>query len=275
MMPRRIFWALLPAVLSALAPCARALGTPNRSALDARVQSAPWNAEDVLPVTCVNGIVTTIVFPEGETVLNFVTGFSSAWEFAASGRNLFMKPREESAATNLTVVTDRRTWLFDVKTDWRVSKATYRLTLSCPEDEARRQREAEDTGRVHDLLGRPSFSERPLNRNYTMNFGRAPESREIAPLEAFDDGRFTVLRFAANADFPAVYRKVGDEETLLNSHVEGGRLVIHGVYRELVLRAGEAVAGLYNEAFAGGEDGAGDGETTVPGLVRELKKEGL
>ena len=59
-----------------------------------------------------------------------------------------------------------------------------------------------------------SGTQTPQNRNYTMNFGSSTMSKTIAPAEAFDDGRFTYLRFKEQADFPAAYRVVEDEETV-------------------------------------------------------------
>ncbi len=61
-------------------------------------------------------------------------------------------------------------------------------------------------------------------------------------------------------------------ETLLNSHVKGDWLVIHGVYKELRLRAGFAVVGIYNEAHTGGGYSSDTG-VSLPGLKRELIKQ--
>ncbi|WP_418572399.1 TrbG/VirB9 family P-type conjugative transfer protein, partial [Parasutterella sp.] len=112
-----------------------------------------------------------------------------------------------------------------------------------------------------------------VNKFYSENFGSSPLSKEIAPLEVFDNGRFTYLKFDRHTDFPAVYRvSENEEETLLNSHIKGDWLVVHGVYRELRLRAGQAVVGIYNETYSGG-GAPNDSGVSVPGLKRELVKE--
>ena len=95
-------------------------------------------------------------------------------------------------------------------------------------------------------------------------------SKTIAPIKAFDDNRFTYLKFKEQTDFPAAYRVQDGEETLLNSHVEDGWLVLHGVYEEVRLRAGKAVVGIYNENYQGG--GASDKRAvSVKGLYRQIK----
>lgn len=78
-----------------------------------------------------------------------------------------------------------------------------------------------------------------------MNFGSAANSKRIAPIEAFDDGRFTYLKFSKHTDFPAAYRKVDQEETLVNSHVKGDWLVLHGVFEEILLRAGKEASSVF------------------------------
>ena len=94
--------------------------------------------------------------------------------------------------------------------------------------------------------------------------------KTIAPIKAFDDNRFTYLKFKEQTDFPAAYRVQDGEETLLNSHVEDGWLVLHGVYEEVRLRAGKAVVGIYNENYQGG--GASDKRAvSVKGLYRQIK----
>lgn len=244
-----------------------ALDKPSASPYDKRIQHVAYNASDIVPLVAANGIVTNIIFGEGEQIQNYVTGFSSAWEFAAVGNHFFLKPREEQGQTNLVIVTDRHTYVFDLNTHWKSSLATYQLRFTYPQEEqAKREREAEKNEVKERLQQSPTAA---VNRRYTMNFGSAPESRQIAPVEAFDNGQFTFLRFAENADFPAVYRHTSEGEILINSHVEKGYLVIHGLYPELMLRAGQAVVGIYNESFSGGSSPVAEG-VTVPGLERTV-----
>ena len=87
----------------------------------------------------------------------------------------------------------------------------------------------------------------------------------------YDDGRFTYLRFPGNREVPAVFHVLGDgSETLVNARMEDDLLVVDRVSRKLMLRAGQAVVGLWNEAFDLDGRPPGDG-TTVPGVQRVLK----
>lgn len=272
---------LAAAVLSVSALSCFALEKPTTSRLDRRVQYTEFKDGQVYPVNAVNGIITSIIFAEGEKVLDYGSGYSTAWEFVARGNHFFLKPKAFQGTTNLVVVTDRRTYLFDVKLVGKRASATYSLTFRYPADEASKTQEEARKKTVDALLNQSSIPDAEkegqpdpkLNRIYTENFGSSDLSKEIAPLEVFDDGLFTYLKFDRQTDFPAVYRvSDSDEETLLNSHVQGDYLVIHGVYRELRLRAGQAVVGIYNEAFTGSGIRSGTA-VSVPGVRRELIKE--
>jgi type IV secretion system protein VirB9 len=109
----------------------------------------------------------------------------------------------------------------------------------------------------------------PLNSSYSIAEG--PASQDIVPTLIFDDGRFTYLRFPNNREVPAVFHVLGDgAESLVNARMEGDLLVVDRVSRRLMLRAGSAVVGVWNEAFD--PDGVpADHGTTVSGVQRDLK----
>lgn len=251
-----------------------ALDTPTTSHLDRRLYETIYKESQVYPIYAVNGLVTSIIFGEDERVVAHTSGFSTAWEFAARGNHFFLKPRAKEGSTNLIVVTTKRTYHFDLRLGWNRKTATYELSFSYPEEEAaKKAQEAQRTAVERRLQTTPVgvrtvSTSATQNRMYTMNFGSARSSRGFAPLEAFDDGRFTYLRFDKQADFPAAYRVLDNTETLVNSHVEGDWLVLHGVFETIRLRAGQGVVGLYNEAYSGSGVSVESG-VSVPGLYRE------
>jgi hypothetical protein len=111
-----------------------------------------------------------------------------------------------------------------------------------------------------------------MNTQYSIAEGAG--SQDIVPTLVFDDGRFTYLRFPGNREVPAVFHVLGDgSETLVNARMEDDLLVVDRVSRRLMLRAGSAVVGLWNEAFDLDGRPPGDG-TTVPGVQRVLKADG-
>lgn len=269
--------SLLVAVMSAalFSSQAFALATPSKSKLDGRIQYVNYSEHNVTKIKAVNGFITTITFAPGEAVSNYGSGYSTAWEFAAADNHFFLKPKDKEATTNIIIVTNRHIYSIDVQLVDDEKSATYQLVYKYPEDEAKIKERKENTKKLTDELERtdPNVSEdRPVgNYQYTMNFGKDAGSRDLAPALVYDNGQFTYFRFNSQKDFPAIYRVSSDGESLVNSHVEKGVLVVHGVYKEYRLRAGISVVGVYNENYRGGDLQPASG-TTVKSVTREVIK---
>lgn len=102
--------------------------------------------------------------------------------------------------------------------------------------------------------------------SYELVGGRGDD---ILPTEVFDDGRFTWFRFPGNRNLPAIYKSTPgtQEEWLVNSHVVGDFVVLHGVAKLWVLRLEDRAVGVWNDLF----DSVGvpsTSGTSVPGATR-------
>jgi len=116
---------------------------------------------------------------------------------------------------------------------------------------------------------------KPEVRNTAYAIAEGKGSEDIVPTLVFDDGRFTYFRFPGNREVPAVFHVLGDgSETLVNARMEDDLLVVDRVSRRLMLRAGLAVVGVWNEAFDLTGRPPDDG-TTVPGVQRVVKAEAV
>ena len=86
------------------------------------------------------------------------------------------------------------------------------------------------------------------NRNYSVQ-----GAGELAPIEAWDDGTVTYLRFPQRGQIPAIYASTGEGDEL--ERVENvtvasdGTVEVHAVRRKVVLRSGRIVACVFNEGF--------------------------
>lgn len=270
-----------------------ALDVPRGSNYDERIQYVEYNDGDVVLVRAAVGLGARIVLAPGEQIQDVGSGFSQGWQFDwYDGENvLYVKPKSVKVSenqfvapeagkwdTNLMIKTNMRLYDFDLEllktADAAASavknkRATYRLQFKYPADElAQARAKAEKQRTATKLDAKPA----PMNWNYTMQIG--DKSSGIAPTMAYDDGRFTYLRFPNNRAFPAAFLVAEDKtESLVNSHIDPSSpdiLVIHRVSPELVLRLGEMVVGVYNEDYDA--DGVPPTEgTTVPGVKRVLK----
>ena len=281
------------ATLGSAALCAAATAAPEPA--DPRLREVVYDPRAVVTVPVKRGIVTLVVLDADEAITEVAAGLGgdctkadSAWCVAAQpgGRNLFVKAKSmASAANTLAVVTDRRThaFRFVVLADADPKPPVYRLMVKAPARAAPASRLAlRDMAPLVALPAVPPppppqqivaerLQARPQVMNTQYSVAEGDGSQDIAPTLVFDDGRFTYLRFPGNREVPAVFHVLGDgSETLVNARMEDDLLVVDRVSRRLMLRAGSAVVGLWNEAFD--LDGKPPGEgTTVPGVRRVLK----
>jgi type IV secretion system protein VirB9 len=271
---------------------------------DPRLREVWYDPQAVVTVPVKRGIVTHVALDPGEAITDVGSGLGAdcskpdaSWCIAAQagGRHIFVKPKSTaSTANNLAVVTDKRThaFRFVVLADGDARQPVYRLSIKVPAARAAGSAAARSAdlvaptvlSQLAPLLAEaappaPSLSvaERLaaapelVNSNYSMAEGAA--SSDIVPTLVFDDGRFTYFRFPNNREVPAAFNVLGDgSETVANARMEGDLLVVDRVSRRLMLRAGSAVVGVWNEAFNLDGLPPTDG-TTVAGVRRVLKAE--
>ena len=92
-----------------------ALAMPLQAA-DRRLVSRLYNADEVIQLDGQAGVQASIAFAEDEHIENVAVGDSSSWQITPNKRAnlLFVKPLAARARTNMTVVTDRHTYFFDL-----------------------------------------------------------------------------------------------------------------------------------------------------------------
>ena len=283
-------------VLGAIA--ASAANAADGQVADPRLREVFYDPQAVVTVPVKRGVVTLVVLDADEAITEVAAGLGgdctkteAAWCVAAQpgGRNLFIKAKSTaSAPNNLAVVTDRRThsFRFVVLANNDPKAPVYRLVVKAPvvRNATPGRLALRDAAPLIALPAMPppptpqeTIAERlqakaqVLNSNYSIAEGNGSE--DIVPTLVFDDGRFTYFRFPGNGQVPAVFHVLGDgSETLVNARMEEDLLVIDRVSRRLMLRAGSAVVGVWNEAF--NLDGVPPGGgTTVPGVQRIFKAE--
>ena len=292
---------LIASLSAALNPLSTLAQTPTQRP-DPRLKNVVYDPQAVVAVPVKRGIVTLVVLDADETILEVATGLGSdcnkpeaSWCVAAQpgGRTLFVKPKSQATGSNnLAVVSNLRTHAlrFDLLPDGDTRSPVYRLNIQAPAPRSAPSNPGMAALAQLNLQSLPPLPPLPtpptpeellaerldtapqvLNSQYSLAEG--PGSADILPSLVFDDGRFTYLRFANNREVPAIFHVQGDgSETLVNARMQDDLLVVDRVSRHLVLRAGSAVVGLWNDAFD--LDGVPPSEgTTVAGVRRVLKPE--
>lgn len=220
---------------------------PHSRGADNRIQSVNYNPDDVVRINARVGIATHIVLNPDEEYQTHAFGDSEAWNLAGFNNNIFIKPKVINGATNLVVITNKRTYNFVVDD---TKKNTYQVKFNYP-DEVRKKAE---------LLAKANDKNFELNQlknrfvNKTINLAyKMKGTSSIAPINVWDDGSFTYFKYGNNVDLPSIYVINDDgKEGLYNSTVIGVNnniIMVHGISQKWRTRIGESALDFYNMAL--------------------------
>lgn len=242
-MSRRGALALALAAASlVLAPAARAAEHPLPGLTDARIRNVFYNPDDVVDLTGYLGFQTMIEFGPDERIENVSVGDATAWQITPNKRAtlLFLKPLEVAAPTNMTVVTDQRSYAFELSVrrtrSPRPADVAYVIRFTYPPP---------PRAAVARAAPPPPVAPTPRNTAYTYTGSRAS-----LPSVVFDDGRFTYFRWPETVSVPALFLVSRDgTESLANYSERGGYQVVEQVAPRFVLRNGKDVTFVINEGW--------------------------
>ena len=261
--------------LMMVSPVVRAYDLPGWSD-DSRVRQTVYAPDAVVRIQAQRGFATHIALDPHEQIQVVAPGDRDGWQVVASrgDHDVYLKPQLAAHDSNLEIRTDRRSYSFDlvvlpVKAKFGNGDEMYRITFFYP-DEAKAQEHAKtDAEIVARRVGQP-----PVVRNTEYSMQVMSHSDDIAPTAAWDDGRFTYIRIPNNRRIPAIFRVAEDgTESVVDRHMEGDAIVVHEVAKRFVLRLGDEVVGIWNDAYDMDGVPPHDG-TTVMGVKRVLRSDG-
>ena len=233
----------IPAAILALA----LFSTTAHAAVDPRLKSVHYEADKVVQVQGRLGYQSMIEFGQGESIENVAVGDSAAWQVTPNKRAnlLFLKPLMAKAKTNMTVITDQRTYLFDLSVASSGNAPMYnmRFTYGAKPAAPAQQRIAYPS-----LLASAPAAAAPAVAHPKLNYDwKRKGDKEILPARYYDDGRALYLQWNAGAEMPALYeRDEKGRESLINYRSQGQFIVVDQVPETLVMRLGKKEAVLVN-----------------------------
>lgn len=218
---------------------------------DPRIRVVAYSPDRIYRLHGYAGYQIDVQFAPDEHFVGAGVGDAKGVAFASAANHLFIKPRAAHVATNLTVLTNRRTYLFDYTASPTSPPrdgpdVIYSLRFEYPRTATRTSAALRRRVRIKgDLLA----AERSAPRNYDYWYCGAPS---LKPRAAWDDGVETYLVFGSRAELPAVFvRNADGSESLVNFDMRGADMVIQRVARRFVLRRGALTGCVVNRAFTG------------------------
>jgi type IV secretion system protein VirB9 len=260
--------------LAAVAQSSWALEIPHSCGEDAHIQCASFDANQMYRVATMPGRMVMLEFEPGETIIDDGAGIgdASAWHLSANERSLMFKPGAPHPDTNLMIVTNRRRYILSLVNTPVGQPATWVLRFTYPDSRAKAASlDARRQAAVAAALATGQFPQSAsqtgggplLNSAYSMR-----GSLDLAPTSVWDDGRFTYFRYATSRDMPKVFTVLSDgTEATANFHMEGGTIVVHETSKEFVIRYGQSVLGIRNDAYTP-DDRYNASGSSIPGSAR-------
>ncbi len=215
---------------------------------DSRLRTIDYDPAAVVKLEGCQNFQTMITLASDEHVENVGVGDSAAWQVTPNKRGnlIFVKAIAPKGYTNMSVVSDKRSYSFELRTasesDCAHGRITYELRFRYPP--------AQSSGTPVNPASPPdpnAFLPVPEKRNAAYTFSGAAD---LVPIRVFDDGISTYMKWATGVTAPAVYALNSDNtESIVNYASRGDYFVVEQVAPAFVLRRGELKTVLYNDTY--------------------------
>ena len=231
--------------------------TAPAAAEDSRLVTLVYDEATVVTIKGKVKVQTTVKFAPDEQIENVAIGDSGAWQVTPNKAQtiLFVKPLAANAMTNMTVVTNKRTYLFDLVSSPR-NAPLYVLQFRYPELEKRMEEErlaaerAAEEQRLEANAVELAAAEDPyaVQDPATLNFKWDKDGdSELFPARAYDNGEAVFLTWPEGTPIPAILITNPDgDEGPVNYTVRGETVVLDIVPTKIILRSGGDSATLTN-----------------------------
>lgn len=161
--------------------------------MDSRIKTYIYNPNEVFPVILHYGYHTHIDLPKNEYIKNIIIGNPVDWEINSKNNQIFLQTHSKSAHTNMTVITSKRTYEFDLiarphsrENDYELA---YAIKFFYPEDHLKNY----DNSNSYNIKNNVNITDLirgKINTNYVFH-GKS----ELSPKIVFNDNRFTYIKF--------------------------------------------------------------------------------
>lgn len=247
---RAILFAFLvgAAGVAAVPAAAELVATPLPG--DSRLVQFEYDADNTFLILARPKSLTHIEFGADERIATVAGGDTKNWELTPTQnrRHLFVKPIYEAIETSMTVITDKRSYQFVLRSTgsgakwyqrvtWRYGQ-TMMMDLRAEEeraDAAAKVEKAADKAR-EDMTLATNVRPESLRFGYEVT-GDAP----FRPTSIFDDGKFTWIRMPSNLnELPALFAaSEGEELAVVNYVIKGDYILAQRLMDTGVLKLGK------------------------------------
>jgi type IV secretion system protein VirB9 len=246
---------------------------------DSRIRTLVYNPNEVYELKFYYNYQSFIEFAEDEEIEMISIGEAFAWRLTPAGKRLFVRPLEIAAHTNMTIITNRRTYHFDIRSDEFNGKADEDLIytvrffypqigqplpippqLATPNVAAKPVIPQKTPQQMAGIIKTPMpnavvtealpgiIQRNPEHAELNFDYSLAGKSDNIVPLKVYDDGNETYFQFANdNLVIPSISSvdASGNEQSLAYI-IRDNYVVLPTVSRQFTLRLSDSLLCIYN-----------------------------
>jgi len=220
---------------------------PLASAKDYRIKFVEYDPYDVVKINVTQGYASQITLSEDEIIQGVNFGVKKNWEYNIYKNILYIKPKLKTVTnSNVLLTTTKRNYNLEINVcpDDCGKKLTYNLIYTYGNNKSKENQQKKEQETAKQII-----------KNYKIDYKNyqytAQGNQELRPIDTWDNGQFTYLKFANNKNMPAVYLIQDDKtESLTNNHIENkNTIVIHQLAKTFILRSGRQVLAIHNENY--------------------------
>ncbi len=210
---------------------------------ESRIRVINYVPNSVISFTGHYNYHSIIEFSLDEEIKTITMGDSSSWQLNPSGNRIFLKPIGLNAVTNMTVITNKRTYFFEMHAEYATSISDSNLAFITkfmyPDGQLG----------IPQSISNSSGLDLGKHTQYNFQYKISGKATYIEPILVFDDGRFTYFKFKdINADIPSIFIvDQNQNESLINYRVSDGYVVVERVTPRFTLRYGRDIICVFNE----------------------------
>ncbi len=235
---------------------------------DSRIRTLVYSENNVYRIFTAYGYQSNIEFGRGEEIETLSVGDQVGWQIVPAGRRLFIRPLELGARTNMTVVTNKRAYQFDLNSaasEKELPKdVAYVVRFYYPSDEV--DSGAAPVASASQLIAATASSANYPSNNVPSSYAAVRNLRytydgpaKFAPLKIYDNKTATYFRLppVAASNPPTIFAVNAEGEVKLSAtNTPDGYVMVPVIAKQFILSyANGAKIKVFNEAFNGNNGG--------------------
>jgi len=224
---------------------------------DSRIRTIVYNPNEVFQLKFHYGFQSFIEFAPDEEIEIISLGEAYPWKITPINKRIFIRPIQVDVTTNMTVITTKRTYQFEITGlayDGKDNEdLIYSIKFFYPDSSLKKPMMNADGTQTNTISVKDGFALTNIERGDIINFNytMAGDAKSIVPIKVFDDGKITYFQFPNNnliiPEFSLV--DIYGNETKLNYYIDGDYVAINTVGIQFALRNNKELLCIFNNSM--------------------------